>query len=91
MKKRVLVHIITAKAVIFSSMTKAIISAFAMKTCTELSTELVRHSIGSRVLLPEDHFQCPVVLEQITYWRTADKGHDRTLMKQEGTCLAHGT
>jgi hypothetical protein len=45
---RVLVHIITAKAAIFSSMIKAIISIFAMKTCTELSTELVRHSIGSR-------------------------------------------
>jgi hypothetical protein len=44
---RVLVHIVTAKAAIFSSMTKAIISIFAMKTCTELSPELVRHSIGS--------------------------------------------
>jgi hypothetical protein len=37
----------TAKAAIFSIRTKANISTFAMKTCTELSPELVRHSIGS--------------------------------------------
>jgi hypothetical protein len=56
----VLVHIVTAKAAIFSSMTKAIISIFAMKTCTELSP------VGEAiywiwVMLTEDHFQFPVV------------------------------
>jgi hypothetical protein len=36
-------------------------------------------------------FPVPCCLEQITYWRTADRGHDRTLMNQEGTLLGPST